>query len=1185
MSEGALRVLLVPDSVVDRKNGIAGKIALVREGDSAPIGARVITLDTKKDRRDAAIRLAAASDNELTPDYIESCIDELYAEALTSLQKPDSTTPRLRLNETLNDSGNAERLVAMFGDRIRFVPETETWVAWNGKRWEPDSDGALVRLAQESARHLFRLAAEEESDDRAKRIADFAGKSLTAYGLRSALEVARVHPQILAHLDTLDSNPWLLCCGNGTVDLKTGTLYPHRKEDLITRWTPVRYNADATHPVWTNFLKDVTRDDPDFEAFLQRAVGYSATADLREEKFLFLFGPHRTGKSTFIEAIIRTLGEHVLATKEDTWLQKRDSGGPRSDLARLVNCRVVVCSEISRGARLDMALVKSITGGDPLTVAPKHKDDFQFQPRFTLWFASNYPPHMDSSDGAIWRRAHILPFENQIPAERVNEGLKESLRHDPKLQEAILAWIVRGAQAWARNSLGAPRVVLEATGKLRRSMDPLLDFYEDCCVFLPDLETPRVNVWNAYKKWASDQGEKPRKKSDFYQYIEAREGVKAKRTAQTEMLFGVGLVSEGAFYPESVDPNPVPDEKLTQNVLFEADSENFLLTRTRKENTETGQKSTFLHTEHTQADSFESGPGIAPPHAPAVVVITDPAELDSLLASIAGQKVGIDLETTGLNPRRDVIRLVQIALEDVVFVVDCNAVGTDWIGSALASVSMAIGHNLKFDLGFVLALGHPFPPQVFDTFVAAQLLHAGETGVRFSLKAVAERYLGIAVDKTEQTSDWSGDLTPEQIEYAAKDASILLPLASVLAKALNAANLIPIAQLEYRALLALTWMEHAGVPFHSEAWAIQAEVSETKRQSLALQLSALAGTVDMFGDGATDWDSPAQVKRLLTARGHEVTATDEAALLELAESEPLVPLLLEYREASKSAGTYGVEFIVKFDDPVTHRIHASYKQCHTAAGRMSCERPNMQQIPRSQVFRSCFAAPEGRVLVVADYSQIELRIAAELSGDRAMTRAYKEGADVHRLTAAAALNIPPGDVTKDQRQLAKALNFGLIYGMGAPKLVDHAWNNYRVRLTPEEAVKFRERFFKTYPQLRQWHSKVGRAGDEPTETRTLGGRRRVGVTKFTERLNSPVQGTGADGMKAAVALLWETRDRYPSAVPVLCVHDELVVECDEADGEGVARWLEECMVDGMKQFLKRVPVEVEAHVVRHWGEK
>jgi len=253
---------------------------------------------------------------------------------------------------------------------------------------------------------------------------------------------------------------------------------------------------------------------------------------------------------------------------------------------------------------------------------------------------------------------------------------------------------------------------------------------------------------------------------------------------------------------------------------------------------------------------------------------------------------------------------------------------------------------------------------------------------------------------------------------------------------------------------------------------------------------------------------------------------------------------------------------------------------------MACDHPNLQNIPRSGPLRSYIRAPEGRAFVIADYSQIELRIAAKISGDKEMLSAYARGRDLHTLTAQSLTGHK--DVGKDERKLAKAVNFGLLYGMGAQGLQAYALRSYGIEMSLDEASLYRKRFFETYPALKSWHDDERRAWHRSeSETYTLTGRRRMGVERLTDRLNAPVQGTGADGLKLALSLLWERRGECPSAVPIIACHDEIVVECDADKVEEAKEWLVGAMKDGMDAAVNvgepHILIEVEASVAKVWS--
>jgi DNA polymerase-1 len=204
---------------------------------------------------------------------------------------------------------------------------------------------------------------------------------------------------------------------------------------------------------------------------------------------------------------------------------------------------------------------------------------------------------------------------------------------------------------------------------------------------------------------------------------------------------------------------------------------------------------------------------------------------------------------------------------------------------------------------------------------------------------------------------------------------------------------------------------------------------------------------------------------------------------------------------------------------------------------------------------------------------------AEVSGDERMLAAFARGDDLHTLTASSVLGKAPDAVTNEERQLAKVVNFGLVYGLGPAVFADYARTAYGLTLTNDEAKTLRDRFCAAYPGLKRWHRSQPAGA---VEVRTASGRRRM-VERFTEKLNTAVQGTGADGLKLALALIWETRHRCPSAVPVLVVHDEVVIECDADEAERARDWLVDCLQRGMQQFLRQVPVTVEALICRDWS--
>jgi len=564
----------------------------------------------------------------------------------------------------------------------------------------------------------------------------------------------------------------------------------------------------------------------------------------------------------------------------------------------------------------------------------------------------------------------------------------------------------------------------------------------------------------------------------------------------------------------------------------------------------------------------------------------------ALPALLAASMVGFDTETTGLDPLTDRLRLVQLATHDGAYVLDARRVDPRVLAPLFDAPAGAgplmVAQNAAFDLRFLHQVGLTTPAagRLFDTELAARLLSAsafkkGYAPVKHGLAAIAQRVLGLSLDKTAQTSDWEGELTEEQLRYAALDAVVLPLIAERLQTELVAAGLERVAALEMGALPVVAWLMETGVPFDSDGWQRLALLAEQDVARVEQDLTVLAATGGLFANGQSTvkWSSPQQVAALLRERGHAaVTSTEEAVLRQLAdEGEPLAPLLLRHREASKRASTYGLDYL-KHVHPLTGRIHASFRQLGSEAGRMSATDPNVQQVPRDKAYRACVRPGPGRVLVKADYAQIELRLAAQIAPDERLVETFQRGDDLHTVTARTVLG--KTDVTKADRQAAKAVNFGLLYGMGAKGLRQYAAEEYGVHWTEEEAQTVRGRFFAEYRGLQAWHRSQT---DGEVETRTIAGRRRLGVERYTEKLNSPVQGSGADGLKAALGLLWETRDRAPGAAPILVVHDEIVVECDRGQADETRAWVVDAMRTGMETVLHRVPAEVEATICGDWS--
>lgn len=577
------------------------------------------------------------------------------------------------------------------------------------------------------------------------------------------------------------------------------------------------------------------------------------------------------------------------------------------------------------------------------------------------------------------------------------------------------------------------------------------------------------------------------------------------------------------------------------------------------------------------------------------ILIQTPEEGKPFLEKLKSADVlAVDTETTGLDARKDRLRMIQIGAPGLpVLLIDCfsflrDSGGSIFLREALEGSAVKIFHNAKFDLQFLRKAGVRAVP-VFDTMLAAELLRPCGGPRKVSLAAVASHYLGEELDKTEQTGDWGGRLTRARLEYAALDAGILLRLWECLGQKLCENGLERAAQIEFDCVPALAWTEYDGICLDLAQWKRLTEDVEIQYEKALQALYAYSGQpsrqLTLWGtEEAWDvnFDSNVYILKLLQKNGIPVTATSHYSLAPY-HDHPLVKALTDYRKYAKLLSGF-LHPVPGQLHPVTGRLHPRYGQIGAYSGRMCCWGPNIQQIPREARFRSCFVAPEGRKLVLADYSQIELRVAAQISGDVRMKGAYARGEDLHRLTASLVSHIPINQVTPVQRQAAKAVNFGLIFGMGAAGLQQYAAQSYGVDMTLEDAKRFRDSFFRAYAGISWWHHDL-KAGTF-TEGRTLTGRKFLFSSQSGVAIlaNTPVQGTAADILKRALGLLFGQLEGKDWKI-VGIVHDEILMETPETEAQEAADTLKRVMEQAGRDILSSVPCVAEAKTADSWAAK
>ena len=510
-----------------------------------------------------------------------------------------------------------------------------------------------------------------------------------------------------------------------------------------------------------------------------------------------------------------------------------------------------------------------------------------------------------------------------------------------------------------------------------------------------------------------------------------------------------------------------------------------------------------------------------------------------------------------------------------------------------------LGHHLKFDRHVLDNYGIALAGHRYDSMLESYVLNSVAT--RHDMDSTVAKYLGIdTIHYEDLCGKGAKQITFNQVdveragEYAAEDSDVTLQLHHVLWPQLEAAPRLKelYESIEQPLVAVLYRMERTGV-------LVDRDLLKKQSSELALRMQQLQAQAHIEAGGPFNVDSPRQLQEILfgklgipvmrkTPTGQPSTAED--VLEELAETYALPKLILEYRGVAKLKSTY-TDKLPEQIDPRTGRIHTSYHQAVAATGRLSSTDPNLQNIPirtpEGRRIRQAFTAAPGHSLVAADYSQIELRIMAHLSGDESLLRAFAEDRDVHQATAAEVFGMPLEAVTADQRRSAKAINFGLIYGMSAFGLAR------QLGIGRGEAQKYVDLYFERYPGVKRYMDETKQKARDAGFVETIFGRRlylpeiqsrNQALRQYAERsaINAPMQGTAADIIKRAMIDVdaWLRTSRAPAQL-IMQVHDELVIEVADSAIETLVQQLRQHMAQAAGL---RVPLKVDVGVGRNWDE-
>ena len=453
--------------------------------------------------------------------------------------------PPALLNYLLNDHGNAERLIAMYGEDLKFCHAFKKWLVWDGKRWAVDETDQARRFAKKAMLEFLRQAVDADGESGQK----FARRSLDNRRITSLLSMAEC--EIFARPAELDPDPYLLNFLNGTVDLRTGTAHPHRRQDLISKLIHYEYRPNTPCDLWLRFLDQIMGGGPDADEgaleraqrlteYLQRALGYSLTGCTIEKAVFVPFGDGDNGKSTMLSTFRQLVEEYAVLLQVDTLMVRQESNNTQADLADLRGARFVQTSETEEGQRLAQAKLKRITQGmGKIKAVRKYENPIEFPETHKMWIDTNRKPTIrDADDRATFDRLHPIPFAVRIPKENIDREMPAKLLREA---EGILAWAVVGARWWHESGLQKPPEVEAAKDQWRSEMDQVGRFVEECCVRGESLRTAASRLYDRYKAWAEDSREKEVMTSTAFGVKMRERGYEKDSTNRGNVYLGIGV--------------------------------------------------------------------------------------------------------------------------------------------------------------------------------------------------------------------------------------------------------------------------------------------------------------------------------------------------------------------------------------------------------------------------------------------------------------------------------------------------------------------------------------------------------------------------------------------------------------------------------------------------------------------
>jgi putative DNA primase/helicase len=440
--------------------------------------------------------------------------------------------------EPKTELGYARRLIQVYGSQLRYVPAWRRWLVWDGKRWAHDTTGQAARWMKSVARRITADAIAMPEGKERDAAMNLARRAESAAGVSGALTLAGTEDEIVVTPDELDADPFLLNCANGTLDLRTGDRRDHDPADLLTKMAGAAFRPDAKGEAFAAFLQKVQTDRA-MQLFLRRLSGVALEGRVTEHILPIHCGVGANGKTTFINAVDRALGDYSDAADPELLIARSFDAHP-TGVADLFGLRLAILHESDRGRRLAEGTVKRLTGGERLKARRMREDFWSFDPSHTFVMLTNHKPVISGTDEGIWRRIKLVPWDVVIPADERDEELGDRLALEA---DYILTWLVRGYQDWHEHGLGEPEQVIQATAEYRAESDALARFLEQRCLTGKHFRVQSSELFAAWQKWCAGEGEDPGSQTAFSTTL-VNLGYDKHATNTGKVWKGLGLAAE-----------------------------------------------------------------------------------------------------------------------------------------------------------------------------------------------------------------------------------------------------------------------------------------------------------------------------------------------------------------------------------------------------------------------------------------------------------------------------------------------------------------------------------------------------------------------------------------------------------------------------------------------------------------